>query len=61
MNNDETQKVEIIKDDRSKYLIGEGESKTKEELYAEELQDVKEQLNTAQEAIDFLIEIGGDV
>ncbi len=35
--------------------------KTKEELYAEELQGVKEQLNAAQEAIDFLIEIGGDV
>lgn len=35
--------------------------KTKEELYAEELQGVKEQLNAAQEAIDFLIEMGGDV
>ena len=35
--------------------------KTKEELYVEELQDVKEQLNAAQEAIDFLIEMGGDV
>ncbi len=35
--------------------------KTKEELYVEELQNVKEQLNAAQEAIDFLIEIGGDV
>ena len=35
--------------------------KTKEELYVEELQDVKEQLNAAQEAIDFLIEVGGDV
>ena len=35
--------------------------KTKEELYVEELQDVKEQLNATQEAIDFLIEMGGDV
>ena len=34
--------------------------KTKEELYIEEQQNVKEQLNAAQEAIDFLIEIGGD-
>ena len=35
--------------------------KAKEELYVEELQDVKEQLNATQEAIDFLIEMGGDV
>ena len=35
--------------------------KTKEELYVEDLQGVKEQLNAAQEAIDFLIEMGGDV
>lgn len=35
--------------------------KTKEELYTEELQSVKEQLKAAQEAIDYLIEIGGDV
>ena len=35
--------------------------KTKEELYVEELQGVKEQLNATQEAIDFLIEMGGDV
>ena len=35
--------------------------KAKEELYVEELQDIKEQLNAAQEAIDFLIEMGGDV
>ena len=35
--------------------------KTKEELYTEELQSVKEQLNAAQEAIDYLIEMGGDV
>ena len=35
--------------------------KTKEELYVEELQGVKEQLNAAQEAIDFLIEKGGEV
>ena len=35
--------------------------KTKEELYTEELQNIKEQLKAAQEAIDYLIEIGGDV
>ena len=35
--------------------------KTEEELYAEELQNIKEQLNAAQEAIDYLIEMGGDV
>lgn len=35
--------------------------KTQEELYTEELQNVKEQLKAAQEAIDYLIEIGGDV
>ena len=34
--------------------------KTKEELYVEELQNVKEQLNITQEAIDFLIEEGGE-
>ena len=35
--------------------------KPKEELYTEELQSIKEQLKAAQEAIDYLIEIGGDV
>lgn len=35
--------------------------KTKEELYTEELENIKEQLNAAQAAIDYLIEIGGDV
>ena len=35
--------------------------KTKEELYVEELQNIKEQLNITQEAIDFLIEEGGEV
>ena len=35
--------------------------KTKEELYVEELQEVKEQLDITQEAIDFLIEKGGEV
>lgn len=35
--------------------------KTKEELYIEELQEVKEQLNITQEAIDFLIEKGGEI
>lgn len=34
--------------------------KTKEELYVEELQGVKEQLNITQEAIDFLIVKGGE-
>ena len=34
--------------------------KTKEELYVEELQEVKEQLDITQEAIDFLIEKGGE-
>ena len=35
--------------------------KTKEELYAEEQQNVKKQLNAVQEATDFLIVMGGDV
>lgn len=35
--------------------------KTKEELYTEELQKIKEQLSITQEAIDFLIEKGGEV
>lgn len=35
--------------------------KAKEELYTEELQSIKEQLKAAQEAIDYLIEIGGDI
>lgn len=35
--------------------------KTKEELYVEELQKIKEQLSITQEAIDFLIEKGGEV
>ena len=34
--------------------------KTKEELYVEELQEVKEQLDITQEAIDFLMEKGGE-
>lgn len=34
--------------------------KTKEELYTEELQKIKEQLSVTQEAIDFLIEKGGE-
>lgn len=34
--------------------------KTKEELYIEELQKIKEQLSITQEAIDFLIEKGGE-
>ena len=35
--------------------------KTKEELYIEEQQNVKKQLNAVQEATDFLIVMGGDV
>ena len=35
--------------------------KTKEELYTEELQKIKEQLSITQEAIDFLIEKGGEI
>lgn len=35
--------------------------KAKEELYTEELQKIKEQLSITQEAIDFLIEKGGEV
>lgn len=35
--------------------------KAKEELYTEELQKIKEQLSITQEAMDFLIEKGGEV
>ena len=42
MNNNKTYDNEIIKDERSKYLIGESESKTKEELYEELVTLIKE-------------------
>lgn len=42
MNNDETYGRDIIKDERSKYLIGESESKTKEQLYSELVQLIKQ-------------------
>ena len=51
MNNDETQEVEIIKDERSKYLRGEGESKTKEELYAELVDLIKKNYSDKELAI----------
>ena len=51
MNNNETQEVEIIKDERSKYLRGEGESKTKEELYAELVDLIKKNYSDKELAI----------
>ena len=47
------------------FLYYKSKEKTKDEIEKEELNNkinsLKEELNTAQEAIDFLIEIGGEV
>lgn len=47
------------------FLYYKSKEKTKDEIEKEELKNkinsLKEELNTAQEAIDFLIQIGGEV
>ena len=47
------------------FLYYQSKEKTKDEIEKEELNNkinsLKEELNTAQEAIDYLIEIGGDI